>query len=79
MNAWKLKGTLLWLKSIFFILDPISRHNSKTPHVFRLPDFDLKPVKILENVPSPVFTNSPTGIGQNANRSNIGICTFAGI
>ena len=51
----------------FFILDPISRHNSKTPYVFRIPDFDLKPAQILENVPSPVLANSPTGLGQITN------------
>ena len=39
-----------------------------TPHVFRIPGFDLKPAQILENVPSPVLAKSPTGIGQNANR-----------
>ena len=48
----------------FFILDPISWHNSKTPHVFRIPGFDLKPAQILENVPSPVLTTLPTGIGE---------------
>ena len=52
----------------FFILDPISRHYSKTLHVFRIPDFDLKPAKILENVPLPVLAKSPTGIGQNVNQ-----------
>ena len=54
-------------KSIFFILDPISRHNSKTPspnHVFRVLDFDLKPAQIFENVPSPVLAKSYTGIGE---------------
>ena len=55
-------------KSIFLILDPISRHNSKTPHVFRIPDFDLKPAQILENVPSPVLAKLPTRIYQIANR-----------
>ena len=33
-----------------------------------IPDFDLKPDQILENVPSPVLAKSPTGIGQIANR-----------
>ena len=46
----------------------ILRHNSKTPHVLRIPDFDLKPAQILENAPSPVLAKSPTSIGQNANR-----------
>ena len=55
-------------KSIFFMLDSISRHNSKTLHVFRIFDFDLEPAQIFENVPSPVLAKSPTGIGQFANR-----------
>merc|ERR1711928_259397 len=56
-------------KSIFFfMLEPISRHNSKTLHVFRILDFDLEPAQIFENVPSPVLAKSPTGIGQFANR-----------
>ena len=63
-----LKGHFCSQIDIFFILDPIFRHNSKTPHVFRIPDFDLKPAPILENVPSPVLAKSPTGIGQNANQ-----------
>ena len=36
--------------------------------VFRIPDFDLKPAQILENVPSPVLAKSLTRIGQIANR-----------
>ena len=52
----------------FFKLDSISRHNSKTLHVFRIFDFDLEPAQIFENVPSPVLAKSPTGIGQFANR-----------
>merc|ERR1712074_435080 len=52
----------------FFMLDSISRHNSKTLHVFRIFDFDLEPAQIFENVPSPVLAKSPTGIGQFANR-----------
>ena len=48
-------------------LTPISRHNSKTPHVYRIPDFDLKTTQTLENVPSLVLTKSPTGIGQITN------------
>ena len=55
-------------KSIFFMLDSISRHNSKTLHVFRIFDFDLEPAQIFENVPSPVLAKSPTGIGQFVNR-----------
>ena len=39
-----LKGHL----SLFFIIDPISRHISKAPHVFRIFEFDLKSVKIFE-------------------------------
>ena len=58
--------TLLYSLFSLFILDPISRHNSKTPHVFRIPDFDLKPAQILENVPSPVLAKSSIGIGQMA-------------
>ena len=50
------------------MLDSISRHNSKTLHVFRIFDFDLEPAKIFENVSSPVLAKSPTGIGQSANR-----------
>ena len=50
------------------MLDSISRHNSKTLHVFRIFDFDLEPAQIFENVPSPVLAKSPTGIGQFANR-----------
>ena len=49
------------------MLDSISRHNSKTLHVFRIFDFDLEPAQIFENVPSPVLAKSPTGIGQFAN------------
>ena len=64
-----LKGTLLWPNRFFLILIPyVGRHNSKTPHVFRNPDFDLKPAQILENVPSPVLAKSPTGIGKIAYR-----------
>ena len=36
--------------------------------VFRIPDFDLKPAQILENVPSPVLAKLLTRIGQIANR-----------
>ena len=50
------------------MLDSISRHNSKTLHVFRIFDFDVEPAQIFENVPSPVLAKSPTGIGQFANR-----------
>ena len=50
------------------MLDSISRHNSKTLHVFRIFDFDLEPAQIFENVPSPVLAKSPTGIGQFVNR-----------
>ena len=41
-------------------------------HVFRIPDFDLKPAQILENVPSPVLAKLPTGIGQTANQRENG-------
>ena len=60
----KLKGHFCSQIDFFFILDPISRHNSKTPHVFRIPDFDLKPAQILENVPLLVLANlANTGWG----------------
>ena len=49
-----LKGHFCSQIDFFLILDPISRHNSKIPLVFRIPDFDLKPAQILENVPSPI-------------------------
>merc|ERR1711911_36230 len=71
-RIFDLKGTLKGHGNrkidFFFKLDSISRHNSKTLHVFRIFDFDLKPARIFENVPSPVLAKSPTGIGQFVNR-----------
>ena len=66
-GAGNLKGHFC-SQIIFFILDSLSRHNSKTPHVLRNPDFDLKSAQILENVPLPVLAKTSDGIGQIADQ-----------
>ena len=54
-GTWILKGHLCG--KIDF-----SYHKSKTPNIFRIFDFDLKPAQISENVPSLVLIKSYTGV-----------------
>ena len=56
------RDTCVEILHLRFVLDPISRHISKTTHDFRIYDFALNLAKIFENVPSPVFPKSITGI-----------------
>ena len=66
-----LKGHFCSQNRFFFILDSISRRNSKTPHVLRIPDFGLKPAQILGNVPSPVLAKSVGDLRMSAIRTCI--------
>ena len=64
MYNYNLKGTLCRNFGPLFYSWTISRHISKTSHVFRIFDFDLKSAQIFKNVPSQVLTKSYIGIDQ---------------
>ena len=46
IDAKTLKGIIVLQNRLFLVLDPICSHIFKTPNVFRIFDFDLKPGQI---------------------------------